>query len=98
MIQGFGCRATRDLYNGKATARARNLAPPHVLAASLDMLDLMNACVTIEDLRSPPSNHLEQLSGGLSGLHSVRINIRYRIIFRWTDSGPDDIRLDDHTY
>ncbi len=62
------------------------------------MLDLMNIVTSLEDLRSPPSNHLEKLKGKLSAYHSVRISKQFRVIFLWTDSGPAEVRFDDHTY
>jgi len=62
------------------------------------MLDLMNIVATLEDLRSPPSNHLEKLKGTLSDYHSVRLNRQFRIIFKWTPSGPDEVRFDNHSY
>ena len=52
------------------------------------------------DLRSPPSNHFEKLRGNLDGLHSIRVNKRWRLVFRW-DSGrgeAKDVYLDDHSY
>jgi len=50
------------------------------------------------DLRVPPSNHFEKLSGGLAGFHSVRVNARWRLIFRWNGSEASDLYLDDHSY
>jgi proteic killer suppression protein len=50
------------------------------------------------DLRVPPSNHFEKLSGGLAGFHSVRVNVRWRLIFRWDGSEASEIYLDDHSY
>jgi proteic killer suppression protein len=50
------------------------------------------------DLRIPPSNHFEKLSGGLAGFHSVRVNARWRLIFRWNGSEASDLYLDDHSY
>jgi toxin HigB-1 len=50
------------------------------------------------DLRVPPSNHFEKLSGGLAGLHSIRVNGRWRLIFHWNGSEASDIYLDDHSY
>lgn len=98
MISGFACKATEELFHGRSTKRTRRLLPPQLVQAAVDMLDLMNIAASLKDLRSPPANRLEKLVGDLEGFHSVRLNKRYRIIFSWTDSGPADVRIDDHTY
>jgi toxin HigB-1 len=50
----------------------------------------------LTDLASPPGNRLEALKGDLAGLHSLRINDRWRILFRWTDAGPTDVEIRDY--
>jgi proteic killer suppression protein len=50
----------------------------------------------LDDLRAPPGNRLEALRGNFWGLHSIRINDQWRIIFRWTMSGPEDVRIADY--
>ena len=50
----------------------------------------------LEDLKVPPGNQLEALSGNLRGQHSIRINDQYRICFRWTESGPDSVEIVDY--
>ena len=50
------------------------------------------------DLRSPPSNHFEKLSGGLEGLHSIRINDQWRLVFAWDGSAASQLYIDDHSY
>lgn len=64
-----------------------------VARRKLDMLDYAHK---LEDLRSPPGNRLELLKGTLAGLHSIRINDRWRVIFRWTDSGPTEVDIVDY--
>ena len=56
--------------------------------------------VTDQDLRVPPSNHFEKLRGNLAGLHSIRVNQQWRLIFRWDGERgeADGIYLDDHSY
>ena len=60
------------------------------------MLTALNAAVELDDLRFPPGNHLEKLSGDRKGCHSVRINKQWRICFVWTDSGPDEVEVVDY--
>jgi proteic killer suppression protein len=57
---------------------------------------MLNAASAIEDLRSPPGNRLEQLTGTLKGFHSIRINQQWRIIFRWCDGGAEEVKIIDY--
>lgn len=63
-------------------------------------LQMLDDATTDSDLRVPPSNHFEKLSGNLAGLHSIRVNKRWRLIFQW-DGGRGEARnvyLHDHSY
>jgi proteic killer suppression protein len=60
------------------------------------MLSALDAAVILEDLRFPPGNHLEALSGDRAGEHSVRINDKWRICFIWTDQGPKEVEIVDY--
>lgn len=57
------------------------------------MFSALNAAVSLEDLRFPPGNHLEELKGDHAGQHSVRINGQWRICFTWTFQGPSDVEI-----
>ena len=57
---------------------------------------MLNAAAELKDLRAPPGNRLEPLRGDLAGLHSIRINQQWRIVFRWTPFGPAEVRLVDY--
>lgn len=65
------------------------------LFTKLQMLDDAAADV---DLRIPPSNHFEKLSGNLVGFHSIRVNLQWRLVFRWDGSDASEVYLDDHSY
>jgi len=95
MIRSFGNTATEDFYNGRRSAQSRKI-PPTIRATALRKLDMLNAAATVEDLRSPPGNRLEKLSGNLVGYHSVRINQQWRLVFKWKDSGADDVQIIDY--
>lgn len=58
-------------------------------------LDMLNYAREVCDLRSPPSNNLELLKGDLRGYFSIRINLQWRIIFRW-DTEPSDVDIVDY--
>jgi proteic killer suppression protein len=95
VIVSFGDKATEDLFHGRRTARVRRY-PPEVLRPALQQLDLLNAARDLTDLRSPPGNRLELLRGDLAGFHSVRINERWRLVFRWQASDVLDVRIVDY--
>lgn len=59
-------------------------------------LRLLNAAETINDMRIPPGNRLEKLSGDRDGQYSIRINDQYRICFIWTAAGPTDVQIVDY--
>jgi toxin HigB-1 len=63
-------------------------------------IQMIDDATTDQDLRSPPSNHFEKLRGNLAGLHSIRVNKQWRLIFKW-DGGRGEatnVYLDDHSY
>lgn len=59
-------------------------------------LDMIHYATRLDDLRAPPGNRLESLSGDLQGFCSIRINDQWRSVFRWTDAGPCDVRIADY--
>jgi proteic killer suppression protein len=59
-------------------------------------LDMLNAAVRLQNLRSPPGNRLEALKGDRHGQWSIRINDQWRVCFRWTDEGPVDVQIVDY--
>ena len=59
-------------------------------------LDQLDSVRTLQDLRIPPGNQLEVLSGDRKGQHSIRINDQYRIGFKWTDLGPEAAEIVDY--
>jgi proteic killer suppression protein len=91
MIQSFAGRETRLLFeqngDGKFTGIER---------VALRKLIQMNQAVRLSDLAVPPGNRLESLRGNLRGWHSIRINNQWRILFRWTDYGPDSVQIADY--
>ncbi|MHB8449285.1 MAG: type II toxin-antitoxin system RelE/ParE family toxin [Mycobacteriales bacterium] len=67
-----------------------------VQRAALRKLLIMDAAETLDDLRIPPGNRLEKLKGDRAGQYSVRINDQWRICFRWTSAGPEEVRIVDY--
>jgi len=57
---------------------------------------MLHAASRLDDLRAPPGNRLEALSGSRRGQHSIRVNDQFRICFVWTDAGPADVEIVDY--
>jgi proteic killer suppression protein len=92
VISSFGDRNTERLWR-RDPVRAFD---SRILRVALRKLAMLDAAVSLEDLRVPPGNRLEALKGDRSGQHSIRINDQWRICFRWTDNGPQDVTIVDH--
>jgi proteic killer suppression protein len=93
-IRGFASpKVERYFREGRPPRGAGWVAVAGVVARKLDMLDYAAA---LSDLASPPGNRLEALKGDLAGFHSVRINDQWRIVFRWTVSGPIEVDVRDY--
>lgn len=95
MIESFGDRATEDIYHGNATSRTRRF-PGDVIPAALRKLDMLDAAHSLDDLKAPPGNRLEALRGEWKGYHSIRVNNRWRIVFKWRGGGVFDVLLADY--
>lgn len=91
MIRSFRCTDTRALYETGKSKRFSGIAK--VATRKLTQLD---AAATLEFLSSPPGNRLEVLQGNRAGRHSIRINDQWRLCFRWTDAGPEDVEIVDY--
>ncbi|SFN24404.1 proteic killer suppression protein [Saccharopolyspora antimicrobica] len=57
---------------------------------------MLNRAASLDDLRVPPGNRLEQLKGDRVGQYSIRVNQQWRICFRWTDAGPEAVEFTDY--
>jgi len=95
VIVSFGNRVTSDLYHGISSGRVRRLQP-QIIETALYKLDVLNAAESLDDLRSPPGNRLEALKGDFKGFYSIRINVQWRIIFRWQESSAIDVQIIDY--
>jgi len=96
VIQSFKDSGTEHIYNGLNSKLARKKYPESLWRIAIRKLDLLDSVVTLPDLRVPPGNHLEALTGDREGQHSIRINDQYRICFIWTESGPDQVVIVDY--
>jgi toxin HigB-1 len=63
---------------------------------ALRKLLILDAADALGDLRVPPGNRLEKLKGDRAGTYSIRVNRQWRVCFRWTAAGPEDVEIVDH--
>jgi len=84
------CRLTHNSVDVFCAARGS------VAKVATRKLTQLEAAATLEFLKSPPGNHLEALAGDRMGQHSIRINKQWRICFRWTRAGPEDVEIADY--
>ena len=96
MVRAFEDAGTEDIFNGKNTKAARRVCPQNLWRVAARKLDQLDSVVSLEDLRIPPGNRLEALSGDRKGQFSIRINERYRVCFLWTGRGPDKVEIVDY--
>lgn len=92
MIRSFGDRETEKVFRRE---RTRKLAPD-VQRMAQRKLAVLDAAESLKDLRVPPGNRLEKLSGDREGQHSIRINDQWRICFRWRDGDALDVEIADY--
>ncbi len=92
MIKTFNNDETQKIYQRQ---RSRKL-PSDIQQVALRKLRMINNSVTINDLRVPPANRLEKLSGDRAGQWSIRINDQWRVCFRWEGSDAYDVEIADY--
>jgi toxin HigB-1 len=93
MIVDFKNQPTEKIFNGEVSLDY----PGDIQRTALRKLLLMDAATSINDLRSPPGNRLEKLSGDRLGQYSIRINDQWRICFSWTDeNNAIDVEIVDY--
>lgn len=91
MIVSFKCSDTEALANGRRVKRFVNIET--VARRKLRQLQIAGR---LEDLLVPPGNQLEALKGDRAGQHSIRVNDQYRVCFRWTAAGAEDVEIVDY--
>lgn len=91
MIKSFKCADTESLSKGIRVKRFVNIAT--IARRKLRQLEIAGQ---LNDLKIPPGNRLELLKGDRAGQYSIRINNQWRICFRWTESGAEDVEIIDY--
>lgn len=86
------------LYQFYKYGKSNRKIPVAIQASLGRKLDMLNAADKVGDLRSPPGNRFENLNPPLTGFSSIRVNEKYRLIFKWGDNGVEGLYLDPHDY
>ena len=92
MLQSFADKDTERVWRRE---RSRRLDAT-VQRAALRKLLILDAAETLGDLRIPPGNRLERMAGDRAGQYSIRVNDQWRICFRWSAAGADDVEIVDY--
>lgn len=92
MIKNFRCKETEKIFNRDFSRKL----PEIIQLVAFRKLRMISRANTINDLRSPPANHLEQLSGNRKGQFSIRINEQWRICFNWHEGEASNVEIVDY--
>jgi proteic killer suppression protein len=92
MIQSFKCKETARIFESGFSRKF----PDGILKSAIIRLAMLNRSGKIDDLKIPPSNHLEKLSGDRVGQYSIRINDKYRVCFKWRENNAYDVEIVDY--
>ena len=92
MIIGFTCKDTEKIWKGEKTKKWSD----KVVKIALRKLFMLHAANHLNDLRIPPSNRLHSLQNDLKGYHSISINMKWRIIFKWIDGNASSVSILDY--
>jgi len=92
MIKSFKCKETEKIANYQFSKKL----PQSIQRTALKKLILIKRSKNLNDLRVPPSNHLEALSGNRKGQYSLRINDQWRICFAWKDGDAYNVEIEDY--
>ncbi|MGP4688185.1 type II toxin-antitoxin system RelE/ParE family toxin [Agrobacterium pusense] len=92
MIRSFKNKLTASIDDGSV----KKGFPADLVRRAQQLLTILDAATKVEDLRSPPGNRFEKLSGDREGQYSIRINKQWRICFVWKDAGPESVEITDY--
>jgi len=92
MIRSFRCKETGKLFHGRFSVKL----PQAIQLVAVKKLNLLHAAQTLDDLRIPPANRLEELRGDRTGQHSIRINDQWRVCFIWNQGHVEQIEIVDY--
>ncbi|MDD3182789.1 MAG: type II toxin-antitoxin system RelE/ParE family toxin [Alphaproteobacteria bacterium] len=92
MIRSFSCKETEKIWTGLSSRKF----PRDIQDRALRKLRQLDAALTVDDLKCPPSNHLENLRGERKGQMSIRINNQWRLCFVWKRDEATEVAIVDY--
>jgi len=92
MIRSFRCKETQKIFSREFSKKL----PHEIQRNAYKKLIMLDISTTLDDLKIPPSNHLEKLTKDRTGQHSIRINRQYRVCFVWRDGHAYDVEIVDY--
>ena len=96
MIASFKNQGTEDVFDGRDPKDARRACPPTLWRVAMRKLEQLDSVRTLQEMSAPPGNRLHPLKGDREGEHAIWINDQYRICFRWTEQGPEEVEITDY--
>jgi toxin HigB-1 len=96
VIVSFRNAGTEDIFHKRDSKEARRVCPEALWPVAFRKLGYLHLAKRLAQLNSPPGNHLHPLKGDRAGQHAIRINDQYRVCFRWTDAGAEDVEITDY--
>jgi toxin HigB-1 len=91
MIKSFKNKATQDFYQGKTAKQWQAFQKQ-----AERRLQILDEATCLDDLKNLPSNHFEALRGNRKGQFSIRINLQWRVCFKWINDEPHDVEIVDY--
>ena len=92
MIKSFKCKETKKIFEREFSKKL----PQDIQQKAYQKLVMLDSAFCLDDLKIPPANHLETLSGNLEDFYSIRINKQFRICFRWHQNSTFDVFIVDY--
>ena len=89
MIESFKCKETEKIFSRQYSSKL----PADIQTVAFRKLRMLNRSSTLQDLRVPPANRLEALSGNRKGQHSIRINQQWRLCFKWENGNAQEVEI-----
>jgi toxin HigB-1 len=93
MIKSFSDPDAEAIFNGRKPGKG---FPSNLIRAARRKLIMLAEARTVDDLKSPPGNHLEKLTGDREGQHSIRVNDQFRVCFLWTGTDAELVEITDY--
>lgn len=96
MIRSLKNQGAEDIFDGKSSKAARKSCPQDLWNTAARKLEQVDSATKLDDLKVPPGNCLEVLSGNRDGQYSIRVNDQYRVCFEWDNGNAENVEIVDY--